>query len=164
MRKLSRPWHGPFRVVSRQDPDITVSNVYFPNDTHIKVHQNRVSHCPKEFPAGYYWYGGKRKGTGAPPMWVDKLLNSTGQPDTSSSGETAGTEVVEASQSEELDSERSIDDASDNELDEGEGAKPGMDSGQQPDVQPEPEVTTTPRCKRSQYSLRDLTKRPRRFT
>jgi len=29
MRKLSRPWHGPFRVISRDDPDITVSNVYF---------------------------------------------------------------------------------------------------------------------------------------
>ena len=42
MRKLSRPWHGPFRVVSRQDPDITVSNVYFPNDTHIKVHTNII--------------------------------------------------------------------------------------------------------------------------
>ena len=62
-------------------------------------------------------------------MWVNKLLNSPGQPDTSSRVETAGTEVVEASQSEELDSERSNDGMSDNELDEGKGAKPGMDSG-----------------------------------
>ena len=100
MRKLSRPWHGPFRVVSREDPDITVSNVYFPNDTQIKVHQNRVSHCPKEFPAGYYWYGGKRKGTGAPPAWMDNLLNSPGQSDFNSSSETAETEMTEASEPE----------------------------------------------------------------
>ena len=63
MRKLSGPWHGPFRVASREDPDLTVTNVYFPGDAPIKIHQNRVSHCPKEFPAGYFWYGGKRKGT-----------------------------------------------------------------------------------------------------
>ena len=29
-------------------------------------------HCPAEFPAGYYWYGGKRKGSGR----VDQLLHS----------------------------------------------------------------------------------------
>ena len=28
------------------------------------------------FPAGYYWYGGKRKGPGRPPKWVDRLLQS----------------------------------------------------------------------------------------
>ena len=75
MRKLSRPWHGPFRVASREDPDLTVTNVYFPGDAPIKIHQNRVSHCPKEFPAGYFWYGGKRKGTGKPPRWVEELLS-----------------------------------------------------------------------------------------
>ena len=31
-RKLSRPWHGPYRVTSLDSPDITVSKVYFPGD------------------------------------------------------------------------------------------------------------------------------------
>ena len=77
MRQLSRPWYGPFQSVSQSNPDVTVSNVYFPSDSHIKVHQNRVSHCPDEFPAGYYWYGGKRKGTGAPPKWVHNFPNKS---------------------------------------------------------------------------------------
>jgi len=92
MRKLSRPWHGPFQIVSREDPDVTVSNVYFPSDAHIKVHQNRVSRCPEEFPAGYYWYGGKCKGSGAPPKWVDNLLD---QSNTSTGG---GMETSEPSE------------------------------------------------------------------
>ena len=162
MRKLLRPWHGPFRVVSREDPDITVSNVYFPNDTQIKVHQSRVSHCPKEFPAGYYWYGGKRKGTGAPPAWVDKLLNSPGQSDFNSSSETAETEMTEASEPEGQDNDSPNDNVINTESDEEENTEPGMVCEQQADVQPE--VNVTPRSKRSRYSLRDLTKRPRRFT
>ena len=32
MRKLSRPWHGPFRVLVVEDPDVTVIKVYFPQD------------------------------------------------------------------------------------------------------------------------------------
>ena len=31
-RKLSRPWHGPYRVASVQDPDVSVVKVYFPDD------------------------------------------------------------------------------------------------------------------------------------
>ena len=162
MRKLSRPWHGPFRVVSRADPDITVSNVYFPNDTQIKVHQNRVSHCPKEFPAGYYWYGGKRKGIGAPPAWVDKLLNSPGQSDFNSSSETTETEMSEASEPEGQDNDSPNDNVINTESDEEENTEPGMVCEQQADVQPE--VNVTPRSKRSRYSLHDSTKRPRRFT
>ena len=49
----------------------------------IKIHQNRVSHCPKEFPAGYFWYGGKRKGTGKPPRWVEELLSYCEEEDAS---------------------------------------------------------------------------------
>ena len=44
--KLSRPWHGPYRVVQCQVPR--------PQDGQIHVHQTRVTVCPKEFPAGYY--------------------------------------------------------------------------------------------------------------
>ena len=53
-----------------------VINVYFPQDGQIRVHQSRVCLCPQDFPAGYYWYGGKRKGPGCPPKWVDRLLKS----------------------------------------------------------------------------------------
>ena len=59
LRKLSRPWHGPYRVVSVNDTDLTAKKVYFPNETQIQVHQTRVKPCPGGFLAGYYWYGSK---------------------------------------------------------------------------------------------------------
>ena len=43
------------------------------------MHQSRVCLCPDNFPAGYYWYGGKQKGPGHPPKWVEKFLSSQGQ-------------------------------------------------------------------------------------
>ena len=75
LRKLSRPWHGPYRVLSRQDPDVTVVRVYSPQDKPIRVHLSRVTPCPSEFPPGYYWYGTRRHSPGRPPKWVQKLLN-----------------------------------------------------------------------------------------
>lgn len=39
LRKLSRPWHGPYRVVSRDDPDVTVVKMYFPQELAIQIHQ-----------------------------------------------------------------------------------------------------------------------------
>ena len=36
--KLSHPWHGPFRVVSCNDPDVTAVKVYRPQDGQIQVH------------------------------------------------------------------------------------------------------------------------------
>ena len=50
MRKLSRPWHGPYRIVARDDPDITAKKVYFPDNPQIQVHQGRVQPCPSSFP------------------------------------------------------------------------------------------------------------------
>ena len=41
------------------------------------VHQSRVSPCPIGFPAGYYWYGGKTKGPGHPPKWLEHTLQQT---------------------------------------------------------------------------------------
>lgn len=35
LRKLSRPWHGPYRVIERSDPDLTVVKVYAPDDRPI---------------------------------------------------------------------------------------------------------------------------------
>ena len=53
-RKLSRPWHGPYRVVSTAGPDVTAQKVYFPEDGQIQIHQSRVSDCPPGFPAGVW--------------------------------------------------------------------------------------------------------------
>ena len=76
LRKLSRPWHGPYRVLQRRDPDVIVVKVYHPQHGEICVHQSRVCKCPSDFPAGFYWYGGKQKGPGRPPKWVEQFLDS----------------------------------------------------------------------------------------
>jgi len=59
-RKLSQPWHGPYRVISPKDPDIVVSKIHFPNDPPIQIHQSRVQLCPTSIPINLYWYGNKR--------------------------------------------------------------------------------------------------------
>ena len=41
-RKLSRPWHGPYRVVQSTKPDVTVVKQFFPEEGTIQVHQLRV--------------------------------------------------------------------------------------------------------------------------
>ena len=73
-RKLSRPWFGPYRIISRRDPDLDVQKVYAPQDGVVKVHQSRVKPSPPSFPAGHYWYGGNRRGAGALPSWVSEFL------------------------------------------------------------------------------------------
>ena len=75
MRKLSRPWHGPYRILSKEGPDVTVIKVYFPQDQAIRVHLSRVTPCPSEFPPGFYWYGTRRHSPGRPPKWVQQLLS-----------------------------------------------------------------------------------------
>ena len=78
-RKLSQPWHGPFRVVSCDNPDVTVVKTYFPQDGQIQMHQTRVTPCPDDFPAGYYWYGRKRHSPGRPPKWLETLADVSQQ-------------------------------------------------------------------------------------
>ncbi len=39
---MSPPWHGPYRVVERRDPDIPVTKVYHPQEGNNQVHQKRV--------------------------------------------------------------------------------------------------------------------------
>ena len=73
-RKLSHPWHGPYRITSRDDPDITATKIYFPDDPSIQVHQTRVQHCPPSLPSGFYWYGAKRSKPGRPPKKLLKHL------------------------------------------------------------------------------------------
>ncbi len=58
-RKLSRPWHGPYRITALQEPDVCVVKVYFPQNHEFHIHQARVKTCPPSFPAGFYWYGGR---------------------------------------------------------------------------------------------------------
>ena len=72
-RKLLGPWHGPYCVTTVCDPDITVGNVYFPQDKTITVHQTRVKSCPSNFSAGFYWYSGKQQGVGKVAHWVEAL-------------------------------------------------------------------------------------------
>ena len=78
-RKLLRPWRGPFRVTRRDDPDIIVVKVYFPEEGPLQVHQSRVCPCPPALPVRFYWYGGTRKSSGRVPVWVTKLLHNAQQ-------------------------------------------------------------------------------------
>ena len=73
-RKLSHPWHGPYQITSRDEPDITATKVYFPDDPSIQVHQTRVQHCPPTLPLGFYWYGTKRPKPGRPSKKLLKHL------------------------------------------------------------------------------------------
>lgn len=74
-RKLSRPWHGPFRVTD-YETGITAVKVYAPQEPPIKVHLSRVTRCPSGFPAGNWWYGSRRAGPGRPPKWIDRYVAS----------------------------------------------------------------------------------------
>ena len=78
----SRSWYGPFRVIARQDPDLTVRKVYFPEDSPFTVHQLRVCLSPDMLPAGFYWYGAKRRSSGRTPTWLQRMLNAATPDDT----------------------------------------------------------------------------------
>ena len=115
----------------------------------IYMHQNRVciSCCPDEFPAGYYWYAGKCKGTGAPPKWVENLLD---QLESSTAGEK------EASETSELEKQK---DLSGNEMDKLQDIDTDIDTGQfltldLPKRLHDPEFTT--HSESLQESLADL--------
>lgn len=92
-RKLSRPWHGPYRITERNDPDVTVIKVYFPEEGAIQVHQNRVCVCPPEMPTGFYWYGGNRKSQGRVPKWLQRM--SEGSADVENAEGEVPTEISE---------------------------------------------------------------------
>ena len=74
-RKFSHPWHGPYRVVQCNDPDVTVVQHFFPEEGAIQVHQLRVCAFP-QLPAGYYWHGGNCHSAGKTPEWVERLLTN----------------------------------------------------------------------------------------
>jgi len=134
--------------------------VHFPSDSHIKVHQNIVSRCPDEFPAGYYWYGGKRKGTGTPPKWVDNLLN---QSECITSGESGSSTTGENEASVTSQSEEQNDNVSGDEMDDEQDMEPETNTEESVDTQLAQDVTP-PRSERSRYSLRASMRKPSRFT
>ena len=76
-RKLSHPWHGPYRVTHLNYQDATAVKVYFPHKDALQVHFSRVCPAPSDFPAGYYWYGDSRRGHGRPPEWIRSLTEET---------------------------------------------------------------------------------------
>ena len=76
-RKLSRPWHGPYRVVDCKEPDLTVTKVYRPQDNQIQIHQERVTPWPSDIASGYYWYGRQNHSPGRPPKWIEGLGDRT---------------------------------------------------------------------------------------
>ncbi|KAL5481622.1 hypothetical protein EMCRGX_G021819 [Ephydatia muelleri] len=57
------------------------AKVYFPDEGHIQVHQNRTTICPRDFPNGYYWYGKSQSSNKPCPQWLDAVLGSVGRPD-----------------------------------------------------------------------------------
>ena len=76
-RKLSRPWHGPYRITALTQTDVTAVKVYYPKEGAIQVHMNRDIKCPSGFPPGYFWYGNKRCGPSHPPKWINKLVKKS---------------------------------------------------------------------------------------
>ena len=76
-RKLSRPWYGPFRITGVEKTGVTAERIYCNSQSkdQIRVHLHQVTRCPPAFPAGCYWYGGRRNGPGRPPEWIDNLVN-----------------------------------------------------------------------------------------
>ena len=74
-RKLSKPWHGPYRITQTSDPDVTVVvPVHYSESGTILVHQSRVCLCPPKWPTAFYWYGGNKLSRGKVPKWLENLL------------------------------------------------------------------------------------------
>ena len=74
-------------MTSYNNINVTAVKIYFPREDPTQVHQTRVKPCPNKLTPHYYWYGGKRRGPGCPPQWVNALLSASGdlprQPDVS---------------------------------------------------------------------------------
>ena len=142
LRKLSRPWHGPYRIIEKRDPDVTVVKVYFPGECPIQVHQLRVSPCPAKLPAGFYWYGGQRRSPGRVPPWLQRLLAATAEESQNASTD----EVEDAKLDEENDAESDIDEGQESEL---------LPSGITQEQLPSVVTPAEPAQLSSKYHLRD---------
>ena len=96
-RKLSQPWHGPYRVLDWCDTDVLVEKVYRTKENRIRIHQGRVTFCPLNLPPGYYWYGRKHCCPGNPPQCVASLFNTS--PEDGSGVTLSGSRVDDSAQS-----------------------------------------------------------------
>ena len=75
-RKLSQPWHGPYRVTSIVDSNLTVHEVYprhAKEPKQARIHLSRVTPCPEHLPPGYHWYGRQHSSPGKTIQWVENL-------------------------------------------------------------------------------------------
>ena len=72
---------------------MTVVKVYYPQHGEMRVHMTRVCPSPENFPAAYYWYGGRQRGAGRPPRWVDHFLNTGSTTISSTQNDGRNTEV-----------------------------------------------------------------------
>jgi len=141
LRKLSRLWHGPYRISAINGPDVSVSKVYYPQDGGIQVHQSSVKPCPLNFPAGFYWYGGKRRAPGRPPKWVEQILADNQQNKTSNTDESTSSLEVEDTNDLPQETWNTVADSN------------------KPTLEP-----TQWKRKTSRYNLRQSLHRPRKFT
>ncbi len=102
LRKLSRPWHGPYRVIEVTPTGITAERVYTSTRNPIRVHLRRVSRCPPNFPAGYFWYGDRRNGLGRLPNWIKNFVEVSASGAEPSNGETDDPESTQSSTTREV--------------------------------------------------------------
>jgi len=47
------------------------------------TNKRKIQQCLLDFPAGFFWYGGRNVGPGHPLEWVDKMLATNLPPETS---------------------------------------------------------------------------------
>ena len=64
----------------------------------MRVHMTRVCPSPENFPAAYYWYGGRQRGVGRPPRWVDHFLNTGSTTTSSTQNDGRNTEVPQSTE------------------------------------------------------------------
>ena len=144
--RLSRPWHGPYRVLSCSDTDVVAAKVYFPDEGHTQVHQNCTTICPMDFPNGYYWYGKSQSRNKPCPQWLDEVIGS-----------------VERQGAGATDRQRSSDELQCQASTEMTAPCPRSEDTTTDDTVPM-ETDRSPRERHSErYSLREKTRRPRRY-
>ena len=78
-QKLSHPWHGPYWVIQRNDPDLIVVKQFFLEQGSIPIHQLRVCvYTLLYLRIGIYWHGINSHSAGGVPGWVEKLTLRVG--------------------------------------------------------------------------------------
>ena len=61
MRKLSRPWHGPYHITKINGQNVSALKVYHPQKEGITVHQSRAKHYPINFQQAFTGMAAKVK-------------------------------------------------------------------------------------------------------